>query len=580
MNKLQKITSIKIGGQAGQGIKSVGLMLAKLAARSGYHVYNSIEYPSLIKGGHNVIQINISPEELCAPRRASDLLVALNQDSVNKHHTEISIGGGILFDNGGRFDTSVVNSEVKLFGVPLSKIAADAGGVELYINMAALGAVIALFDGNLETLKSLIAEEFENKDTAVTDTNKKVAEAGYRFVKENFGTDIKSDLKPVGSLSNFVPHMVAAGADTLALGAIAAGVQFAAMYPMSPVSNVLTVLAENQEKFGFICKQPEDEISAINMAIGASFAGARALTATSGGGFCLMTEGYGLAGMTETPLVIFLGMRGGPATGLPTWSEQGDLRMVLHSHQGDFPRIVVAAADAKDAFELSLQAFNLADKYQTTVVLLIDRIIAENDTSFMMFDTNDYKINRGKVSLEKIDDYKRYKPEADGISLRTFPGTGNFFIANSDEHDEYGYSTEEIEERNKMMNKRMKKLETCELEDMQGPQIIGPADADITLVSWGSNKGSITQALKHFDNVNYVHITWMNPFPAKQLAAILAKAKHVVDIESNYTGQLAGLIREKTGIEITDKLLQFDGRQIYPEDIIEKINSTLKGLKK
>lgn len=577
MPKSQKITSIKIGGQAGQGIKSVGLMLAKLSARSGYHIYDSIEYPSLIRGGHNVMQINISPEEIGAPRKTSELLIALNQDTINKHHEELFAGAFILFDSNSNFDTTKINPAINLIKIPLAKIASDAGGKDLYANIVALGATIALFSGNLEILKKLIEEEFGDKGSTVVETNKKVADEGYKFIHENYANIIRDDLKPVETLSNFVPNMVVTGAEALALGSIAAGIQFAAIYPMSPVSNVLTVLAANQEKFGYICKQAEDEISAINMSIGASFAGARSVTSTSGGGFCLMTEGYGLAGMTETPLVIFDGMRGGPATGLPTWSEQSDLHMALHSHQGDFPRIVLAPADAKESFELTMEAFNLADKYQTTVMILIDKIIAENDQSYTLFDTTNYKINRGKLTLTKDENYKRYKLEEDGISTRSIPGVGNFFVANSDEHVETGYSTEEINDRNAMMEKRMKKLETCEKEDMKGPELIGPKDADITLVSWGSNKGSILRAMEDFDNVNYLHITWMNPFPAKEVTEILSKAKHIIDIEANYTGHLAALIREKTGIDIKDKLLQYDGRHIYPEDISVKIASVLKG---
>ena len=292
-----------------------------------------------------------------------------------------------------------------------------------------------------------------------------------------------------------------------------------------------------------------------------------------------MTEAYGLAGITETPIVIFDGMRGGPATGLPTWSGQGDLQMALHSHQDEFPRIVLAPGDVAETYELTIEAFNLADKYQTPVVVLLDKNICENDKTLLFPDTAKVKIDRGKFVKKKIDDYLRYKYEDDGVSVRSIPGVGNFFIANSDEHNEEGYSTEEVEDRNKMMEKRMKKLLTCAENDMPNPEVFGPPDADITIVSWSSNKGSILEALKNFSNVNYVHVTWMNPFPVKFLTDVLSKAKHIVDIECNYTGQLANLIREKTGIEIEDRYLKFDGRIIYPEEIIEKLDS-IKGVKK
>jgi 2-oxoglutarate ferredoxin oxidoreductase subunit alpha len=251
----------------------------------------------------------------------------------------------------------------------------------------------------------------------------------------------------------------------------------------------------------------------------------------------------------------------------------------LHAHQGEFPRIVLAAGDVKEAFELTAQAFNLADKYQTPVVVLLDKNICDNDQSTLFFDTSQIKINRGKFTKEQTEGYMRYKYEPDGISQRSIPGTSNFFIANSDEHDEYGYSTEDIEIRNRMMEKRMKKLRTCEAEDMKGQAVFGPNEADITLVSWGSNKGSVLEALKNFSNVNFVYLTWMNPFPSEELRKLLSNSKHIIDIESNYTGQMADLIREKTGIKINDRLLKYDGRMIFPEEIIEKV-AAIKGAKR
>jgi 2-oxoglutarate ferredoxin oxidoreductase subunit alpha len=563
-----KIVSVKIGAEAGQGVKSAGLMLAKLAVRSGYHIYNHIEFPSLIRGGHNVIQVNISKDEVTSPRKVNDLLVALNQDTINKHCLEFAEGSGVLFDSGGKIDTSKVPANVNLFGLPFSQLAGD-----LLINTVALGAVTAILGGSMTILTNLISEEFGNKGDVIVKSNISAAENGFNYTSEQYKKYLKQDLKPLDMINTFIPYMVVTGNEAVALGAISAGLQYAAIYPMSPISNILHVLAENQEKFGFIYKQPEDEISAINMAIGASYAGARSMVATSGGGFCLMTEGYGLAGMTETPLVIIEGMRPGPTTGLPTWSDQGDLQMILNAHQGDFPRIVLAAGDAKDAFELTMQAFNLADKYQTPVVLIIDKNICENDQSFPFFDSSDYEVDRGRFSTELIPEYQRYKYSEDGISQRTIPGAGNYFCANSDEHNQIGYSTEDADIREKMMEKRMTKLKTCKEQDMEPPKLYGPENADVTVVSWGSNKGSILQSLKVLENVNYVHITWVSPFPSEELTKILSKSKYILNIESNYTGQMARLIRENTKIEISENLLKYDGRPFYPEEIIEKIRA-------
>ena len=573
------VVSVKIGGPAGTGVKSVGLMLAKIAARSGYQVCDNTEYPSLIRGGHNVMQVNFSTEVVTTPRAKSDLLIAFDQLTIDLHFSEIENGGGIIFDSDSKMDISKVSKDVSLYGIPLRKLALEAGDKNIFVNIVALSAAIGLLGGNLETFKKLIEEEYGDKGEDIVNADKKAADLGYSYAVENYRDDLRDYMRVIDSFSSPVSYMVLSGNEAAALGAISAGMQFAAIYPMSPINNVLHVLAANQEKFGFVYKQPEDEISAINMAIGASHAGVRSMTATSGGGFCLMTEAYGLAGITEVPLVIFDGMRGGPATGLPTWSGQGDLQMALHSHQDDFPRIVLAPGDVEETYHMVKEAFHIADKYQTTVMVLMDKNLCENDKTMVFPNLSEIKIDRGKFTKEKVDDYFRYKYEDDGVSLRSIPGSGNFFIANSDEHDELGYSTEEIEERNKMMGKRMQKLITCANEDMKDPVIYGPENADITIVSWGSNKGSIVEAIKSFSNVNYVHVTWMNPLPVEFLTNVLSKAKHVIDIECNYTGQLADLIREKTGINIEDKYLKVDGRVIYPEEIVEKLN-TVKGVKK
>lgn len=569
------VFSIKIGGEAGQGVKSTGLMLAKFAARADLSIYDYIEYPSLIRGGHNLMQINVSAGIVTGPFLKCDFLIALNQDTINKHAHELVKGAGVLFDVDKKYDTTKVISGTKLFPIPLSKLAKEAGGKELLSNTVALGATIGILGGNINRLTDLITDTFKGKGEEVTQTNLTAALAGYNYSLKNFPDEVDSVLKEPDTLTSTVPQMIVNGNDACALGAISAGLDFASIYPMSPISGILATLAENQEKFGYMYKQPEDEISAITMAIGASFSGARSMTATSGGGFCLMTEGYGLAGMTETPLVIIEGMRGGPATGLPTWSEQGDLRMILHAHQGDFPKIILAAGDAKEAFDLTMQAFNLAEIYQTPVVVLIDKNICDNDQNFELFDTSKYRVDRGNLTDGANPKYQRYKLEEDGISPRAFAGSGNFFIANSDEHDETGYSTEEIAMRNMQMQKRMQKLSTCAKNHMQSPTLYGPTDADLTIVSWGSNKGPILESLKNFSNVNYLHLTWINPFPEQAIADFLKKSKRILNIECNFSAQMGGLIKERTGIELTDNLLKHDGRPFFVEEVTKAMEGRL-----
>ena len=518
------------------------------------------------------MQISVSDKEVFAPTQHTNLLVALNQETIDLHYHELVEGGFLLFDVVSNLDTSKVSNNVHIFPIPLAKLAESNGGSPLMSNTVALGATIGILGGDIAHLKNLLSEEFAKKGEEVTQQNHAAALAGYDYARDHFAQFTTSTLKPKEEHS---PLMVVNGNQAAALGAVAAGLQFAAIYPMTPTSNILHTLAPLQKEYGFIYKQPEDELAAINMALGASFAGARSLVATSGGGFCLMSEGYGLAGLAELPVVIIEGMRGAPATGIPTWTEQGDLRFVLHAHQGDFPRIVLAAGDAKEAFDLTMQAFNLADIYQTPVLILVDKHICENDQSYELFDYSGYEVDRGKFTTEKIENYQRFALSSDGISLRSTPGTGNHLLANSDEHDPYGYSNEEIENRNQQMQKRMKKLETCAQNHMPAPQLFGPDKADVTIVSWGSNKGSILQAIEQFDNVNFLHLTWVNPFPTQAVRERLQKAKYLINVECNYTAQMGGLIKERTGIEILDNYLKYDGRPIYPEEIIEKVNKVL-----
>ena len=571
----QSIYTLKIGGQAGQGIKSAGKTFARFASRSGYNVFTHVEYPSIIRGGHNVMQINVGTGHVTAAQDKTDFLIALNQDTIHQHAAQINAQSSILYDGEDQYDLSIVDQQAQKYALPLSQLAKEAGGKDLLINTVALGAVVGLCGGDLEVMLDLIKDEYGDKGAEILAADQKAATLGYNYMTEHFKTDLNQNLKPIPQ-ARPAPHLVVNGNEAAALGAIAAGVQYVAIYPMSPISNILHVLTAHKEKYGYIYKQPEDEIAAISMAIGAAHAGARAMTATSGGGFCLMAESYGLAGMAEIPLVIIEGMRGSPGTGVPTWSEQGDLRLALHAHQGDFPRIVLTPGDPAETFHMTMQAFNLAEKYQTTVVVLIDKNVCECDQNFPFFDIDDYAVDRGQFTMETVDDYQRYAHAADGISLRSTPGSGNFFIANSDEHDPYGYSTEEIAERNAQMEKRMQKLTTCAKEDMESPVLYGPDDADLTLISWGSNKGAILQAIAEYPNVNYLHNVWINPLPVDEISTVLDKAKKVVGIESNISGQFMGWIREKTGYHIDDQLLKYDGRPFYPSEIKARIESTLK----
>lgn len=562
--------SLTIGGEAGNGVMSAGETLAKLATRSGYRFFAYSEYPSLIRGGHNSVAITIDTEPVHAQHTTINLLIALNQETIHKHRYNLAPRGIIILDRESGMHVPGQSESIHICDVPINRLARDAGGSYLMRNTVAIGAAAAIIGADLDLLHALIEESFAGKAADIIARNINALDAGYTHVKEHCTELMTTTLAKQPDAER---PMVVTGNEAIALGAIAGGMQFASIYPMTPTSSILHTLAPLQETHKFIYEQPEDEIAAINMAIGASFAGARSMVATAGGGFCLMAEGYGLAGMTETPVVAIVGMRGGPATGLPTWTEQGDLRFILHAHQGDFPRIVLAASDVSDAFALTAQAFALADKYQTPVAILVDKYLCESTMCMDKPAVDPRLLDRGNLVTKPLKKFARYTPTPNGISPRAIPGSGNFFIANSDEHDAAGYSDESAKNRVEQMEKRMKKLATCHDEDMAPPTLYGPKRADITIVSWGSTKGPILEALKHTTRVNYLHVTWMNPFPSDAVRAILSRARHIIDIECNYSAPLAGLIREKTGIEIIDTLLKYDGRPFYPEEIREKIDA-------
>jgi 2-oxoglutarate/2-oxoacid ferredoxin oxidoreductase subunit alpha len=564
---MKKIFSVKIGGEAGFGIMSAGELFSKIAVRSGLFTFDYIEYPSIIRGGHNIIQIVVGREKIRAPRLNTDFLIALNQQTIDLHKNELSAGSFLIYDEEQKMDISNIPGEVTAINIPFRRLATEISGNILMQNTIVLGAAVALLGGEFGHLSDLIKENFASKNQETIDKNLTAAQTGFEIIKKDKADKIVDWLVPEEKKE----QIIASATETISLGAIAAGLQFAAIYPMTPVSNILHFLAPLQEKYKFIYKQPEDEISAINMAIGAAYAGARSMVATSGGGFCLMTEALGLAGQTETPLVVIEGMRGGPSTGLPTWTEQGDLQFVLHASHGDFPRLILAPGDAEEAFYMTMEAFNLAEKYQTPVIIIVDKHICESHISLPLFNYEKYSISRGKMADGINSDYRRYTFSEDGISPRALPGFGNHVLVNSDEHNESGYSDEKADNRRRQTEKRMAKLKICAKEDLPEPILYGPQEAEITIVSWGSNKGAILDAMDSNNNFNFLHLNRINPFPSEAVKNILSKAKRVINVESNPSGQMASLIKEKTGFNNFENFLKYDGRPIYPEEIINLV---------
>jgi len=439
--------NVMVGGEAGQGVQSIGFILAKSLARGGYHIFADQDYESRIRGGHNFYRVRAADSPISAIADAIDILVALNIETISLHQKELDPKGVIIFDIEKVKDAAGLKNA---FGVPLDRLATESAGDKLMANTVALGAALGLVRYDLEIIGQVLVEFFKNAEVA--EKNIKATRAGYEYVRDNFKGSFDSRLSPISKTK----RMLLNGNEAMALGAIAAGCKFMAAYPMTPVTSIMEYLAAKADEFGLVVVPAEDEIAAINMTIGAGYAGARAMTATSGSGFCLMVEGLGLAAITETPIVVVEGQRPGPAIGLPTRTEQGDLQFVLYAHQGDFPRAVLAPNTIEDCFWLTVKAFNLADKYQTPVIVMTDHVLATSYTTVDKFDLSKVTIDRGlllSASEPNDAEYKRYKITPSGISPRAFPGQGKaLVVADSDEHDEAGHLIEDAETRTQMMD--------------------------------------------------------------------------------------------------------------------------------
>lgn len=572
--------NVKIAGFAGQGIMMTGLTFSKACTRGGLHVFDYIEYPSLIKGGHNTYQIRVEEKEVKTQLRLINILIALNKETIYLHQDEMAPDGIIIYDNEVIKEVPNYRNDVKLAGVPLSRVAREAGADKLMENTVALGSTIAFLDYDLKIVEEVIKDMFKGKSVAIIKKNLDALKQGYNHTKENHMHFCTHKLTPINKTKE---RMVLTGNEAVAVGAIHAGCRFYSAYPMTPASSILHVLAGFSGKKDIVVKHVEDEISAINMAIGAGHMGLRSMTGTSGGGFALMGEGVSLAGITETPVVIVEAMRGGPGTGVPTWTEQADLKFILNAGHGDFPRLVVAPGDVEEAYELTKDAFNMAEKYQTPTIVLVDKYLSESHKSQDFF-TTDARVDRGKLmsqeDLNNVEkgEFRRYEVTGDGISPRSVPGLKNgMFLANSDEHTPYGYSCEEIDNRNAQHEKRMRKLENAR-KDIPEPKIYGPKKADLTLVGFGSVKGPLRQTVdwaeKEGLKVNFLHLNWISPFPRDFVKKNLEGKKTLI-VENNISGQLQDVIREQTGITFEHHYRRYDGRPIYAEDLIEKIREVL-----
>lgn len=569
---MNHITAIKIGGSAGQGVKTSGYVLTKAIKNLGYWTFTYSEYPSLIRGGHSTMQINVAYKKQHSATLQINILIALTPETIDRHYEEIANGGFILVSGDVTISTKVKRyldtHKITVIKLPLQDILQKNDGAPVMANSIYAGAAWALLTKDQAPLLAEVKEIFKQKAKDV-ETNKKCTLEGFSLVNKEFRS---LDLKQRKSAD----RIIGTGNEVAGLALFASGCKLYCSYPMTPATGILHYLAARAQKQNILVKQAEDEMTAILTCIGANYAGTRAACATSGGGLALMAESLSLVGITETPLVVINSQRPGPATGLPTWTEQGDLGFVSKIGHGEFPRIVMAPGDIDEIFKLIPKAFNLAEKYQTLVIFLLDKYISESWYQTTEFKDSFVNVQRGQIvsskDLARQGNFKRYKITVSGVSPRSLPGMKNgVFLSNSDEHDEVGYSTEDLLTRKQMMDKRMRKAASI-FNEVPGPRLYGPERARTTIVCWGSQKGPLLDAMDEINSqkakMNVLHFSYVYPIKDTLLKK-LAKKNKLISMENNFSGQLANLIREQTGIYIESRINKYVGTPFFRDELIE-----------
>jgi 2-oxoglutarate/2-oxoacid ferredoxin oxidoreductase subunit alpha len=576
---------VGIGGAAGDGLDKSGDTLAKTVSRLGLYVcaYNS--YQSVIRGGHIWLRVRVAEEKVYSHGDSLNVLIALNQDSIERHAPEVNSGGAVIYNSDRlKLDPVLLRNNVLPAPLPIVTLTRPFGKVQPVMqNTVALGALMFLAGLDFDMTLGVLEDTFKHKGQSVVDQNAGIARAGYDYARENF--------VPLGYEWNFTRtrRPFVTGNELIALGAVAAGCKFYSAYPMTPASSILHWMASHGERCGVVVKQCEDELAVANMAIGAGHAGVRAMCGTSGGGFALMTEAIGQAGMIEAPVVIVEVQRGGPSTGVPTKTEQADLNQVFGASQGDYPRAIIAPTDTTDCFYTAVEALNLAERYQLPVTIITDLLVSEHpETIEPDALTNDVQIDRGEIVSEwpqSNGTYKRYAFTRSGVSPRALPGTeGTIYVAATDDHDEEGILISDVftsqAMRRKVQEKRMRKLDGL-LRDTEPPVLLGPPDAEITLIGWGSTKGVIHEAIVQLatDGIraNQLQIKYLVPFHSNEVTQILRSCKKTICIEANYSGQFARHLRAETGITVDDHILKYDCEPFEPHHIVDEVKAILEG---
>jgi len=555
-----KELNIVIGGEAGQGLVTMGRLLSLVLVKCGYEIVVTQSYQSRIRGGHNTFAVRVSTERIEAPCGSIDLLVALSEETIKLHEDALRESSIVV----SPFPYSP--SKGRALEVPLSELSE-----ERYENVSALGVISSLLGLDREIVGKFLADGIGKKHPEYLEPNLKALEAGFIWAQENGGEGL-----PLEEVASRGDRMILNGNEAIAIGALSAGVGFCAFYPMTPATSIPLTLIRASERVRVVVEQAEDEIAAINMALGASYAGTPAMVATSGGGFALMVEGVSLSAMTETPVVVVIAQRPGPATGLPTRTEQADLSFVLNAGHGEFPRVVFAPGTVEECFELTRRAFFLAEKYQLPAFVLTDQYLADSYRAVEQFalDGLDWVVPGGDEG-EVEAPYKRFALTDSGVSPRLLPGSGeHLVVVDSDEHTEDGHLTEDLSVRKLMVEKRLKK-EKALMEDALPPQYSGDETPELLLVCWGSTAGSVREVAgklkKSGKKVATLCFSQLWPLVPDSFLPALERAGKVVCVEGNATGQFARLVRMVTGFEIGDRVLRYDGLPVTPDYIMNSL---------
>lgn len=553
-----KDVSIVLSGEAGQGIQTVEHVLTRILKNSGFHVFATKEYMSRVRGGNNTTEIRVSSERVRAFVDRIDILVPLGKGATERLKNRITEKTLIVGE-----EEFIKEEKGEKIAVPFLEIAKQIGN-RIYANSVAIGFLSGLLGAEKSAIEEQITAQFREKGEEVVKDNIRAAMEGYRRGQE-FSEKIGFDVEKDPSIKD---EVLLNGAEAVGLGAIAGGCNFVSSYPMSPSTSVLVFLAQHKNDFGIVVEQAEDEIAAMNMIVGAWYAGVRGLVTTSGGGFALMEEALSLAGMVESPAVIHLAQRPGPATGLPTRTEQADLNLALYAGHGEFPRIIYAPGNIEEAFYLTQRAFNVADRYQVPVFILTDQYLVDSFYNLPGFDLKELKVEKHIVRTTR--DYVRYAITEDGISPRGVPGYGEGLVrVDSDEHDEFGHITEDFDTRVRMVDKRLRKGKTLK-KDIVKPKLIGDENYRVLLVAWGSTLEPIREAIKDMNGVALLHFSQVWPLD-ESAVEYMERAEKVVAIEGNATGQFANLIKQVTGFHVKDKILKYSGLQFTVEELKKKI---------